>query len=108
MKSKWNSRHPPMAGSLGDKLVPAILRELRGMGSERDRAGMARYGINVENAVGVSIYELRKVAKRLGTDHDLALSLRATGNHEARGTPGPKLPSGRSATRSGSSALPSP
>jgi 3-methyladenine DNA glycosylase AlkD len=64
--------------------VPPILAELRGMGSERDRAGMARYGINVENAFGVSVYELRRIAKRLGTDHDLALALWATGNHEAR------------------------
>ena len=45
---------------------------------------MARYGINVERAFGVSVYELRRVAKRLGTDHDLALALWATGNHEAR------------------------
>jgi 3-methyladenine DNA glycosylase AlkD len=45
---------------------------------------MARYGINVENAFGVSVYELRKLAKRLGTDHELALALWATGNHEAR------------------------
>jgi 3-methyladenine DNA glycosylase AlkD len=64
--------------------VPAILAELRGMGSERNRSGMARYGINVENAFGVSVYELRSVAKRLGTDHDLALALWTTGNHEAR------------------------
>lgn len=67
-----------------DKRVPALLAELRGMGSERDRAGMARYGINVDNAFGVSIYELRKVAKRIGSDHELALALWATGNHEAR------------------------
>ncbi len=64
--------------------VAAILAELRDMGSERDRAGMARYGINVENAFGVSVSELRKVAKRLGTDHNLAVALWATGNHEAR------------------------
>jgi 3-methyladenine DNA glycosylase AlkD len=64
--------------------VRSILAELRALGSERDRAGMARYGINVENAFGVSIYELRKVASRLGTDHALALALWATGNHEAR------------------------
>ncbi|MBI5547433.1 MAG: DNA alkylation repair protein [Deltaproteobacteria bacterium] len=81
---EWNGRHPPKTRRTGDKRVPAILAELRGMGSERDRAGMARYGINVENAFGVSVYELRKVAKRLGTDHDLALALWATGNHEAR------------------------
>lgn len=54
------------------------------MGSERARAGMARYGINVENAFGVSVSELRNIAKRLGTNHDLALALWATGNHEAR------------------------
>lgn len=67
-----------------DKRVPALLAELRGMGSERDRAGMARYGINVDNAFGVSVNELRKIAKRIGSDHELALALWATGNHEAR------------------------
>jgi len=67
-----------------DPRVASILSELRGMGGERDRAGMARYGINVADAFGVSVYELRKVAKRLGTDHELALALWATGNHEAR------------------------
>ena len=71
-------------GDSTDKRVTGILAELRGLGSARDRAGMARYGINVENAFGVSIYELRKVAGRLGTDHGLALALWATGNHEAR------------------------
>ena len=67
-----------------DKSAAEILAELRSMGSQKDRAGMSRYGINVENAFGVSIYELRRIAKRLGTDHALALSLWATGNHEAR------------------------
>ncbi len=61
-----------------------IVAELRALGSARNRAGMARYGINVENAFGVSVYELRKIAKRLGTDHALALALWGTGNHEAR------------------------
>ena len=67
-----------------DNGAAGILAELRSMGSERDRAGMARYGINVENAFGVSVYELRRIAKRLGTNHVLALALWATGNHEAR------------------------
>jgi 3-methyladenine DNA glycosylase AlkD len=67
-----------------DARISKILAELRSYGSERDRAGMARYGINVENAFGVSIYELRVIAKRLGTDHKLALALWKTGNHEAR------------------------
>lgn len=64
--------------------VRAILAELRALGSAQGRAGMARYGINVDGAYGVSIYELRRVAKRLGTNHRLATALWATGNHEAR------------------------
>ncbi|MCC7031534.1 MAG: DNA alkylation repair protein [Acidobacteria bacterium] len=67
-----------------DQRVKSILAELRSMGSARNRAGMARYGITVDTACGVSICELRKVARRLGTDHRLARALWATGNHEAR------------------------
>jgi 3-methyladenine DNA glycosylase AlkD len=67
-----------------NRRVLDILSELRSLGSAKNRAGMARYGINVENAFGVSIYELRPLAKRLGTDHELALALWATENHEAR------------------------
>lgn len=67
-----------------DPRVPALLAELRAMGSEKDRAGMARYGIEVADAFGVSIHALRRVARRLGTDHALALALWETGNHEAR------------------------
>ncbi len=66
------------------KQVADILEELRALGNERDLAGMARYGIAVDNAFGVSIYVLRKLADGLGTDHALALALWATGNHEAR------------------------
>ena len=67
-----------------DKRIHAILAELRSLGSEKNRAGMARYGINVDNAFGVSIQELRKAAKPLRKDHTLAAALWATGNHEAR------------------------
>src|SRR3990172_6128760 len=67
-----------------DEQVAGILAELRALGSAKDRAGMARYGINVENAFGVSVYELRKIARRLGAGHELALALWRTGNHEAR------------------------
>jgi 3-methyladenine DNA glycosylase AlkD len=77
---QWNERHPKAK----DDRVASLLAELRALGSEQARAGMARYGIAVDDAFGVSIYELRKVAKRLGTDHSLALALWATGSHEAR------------------------
>jgi 3-methyladenine DNA glycosylase AlkD len=45
---------------------------------------MARYGIKVDDAFGVSVYELRRIARPLARDHALALALWATGNHEAR------------------------
>src|SRR5512137_222647 len=56
---EWNARHPRAARTVEDGRVGPILDELRAMGSEKNRAGMARYGINVENAFGVSVYELR-------------------------------------------------
>lgn len=64
--------------------VAKLLGELRELGSQANREGMQRYGIRVDDAFGVSIYELRNVAKRVGQDHALALALFATGNHEAR------------------------
>ncbi len=67
-----------------ERQAAGLVAELKAMGSEKNRAGMARYGINVERAFGVSIYELRRIAQRIGTDHALALALWATGNHEAR------------------------
>jgi len=62
----------------------AVMDELAAQASDESRSGMARYGINVANAFGVSVYELRRMAKALGADHDLALALWDTGNHEAR------------------------
>jgi len=64
--------------------LTAVMDELAAKASEHDRAGMARYGINVANSFGVPVRELRRLAKGLGTDHDLASVLWDTGNHEAR------------------------
>jgi 3-methyladenine DNA glycosylase AlkD len=64
--------------------VDQILARLESLGSPEDAAGMARFGINVEKAYGIRIPELRKLAKELGRDHDLALALWETGMHEAR------------------------
>ncbi|MCX6363931.1 MAG: DNA alkylation repair protein [Actinobacteria bacterium] len=64
--------------------LTAVMDELAARTSEESRAGMARYGINVADAFGVSVPELRRLARALGTDHDLALALWDSGNHEAR------------------------
>jgi len=46
--------------------------------------GMAKYGITVEKRLGVSVPDMRKLAKELGRDHKLALDLWRTGVAEAR------------------------
>jgi 3-methyladenine DNA glycosylase AlkD len=56
-----------------DARVAGLLAEFSAMGGEEARAGMARYGIRTDAAFGVSVYELRRIAKGLGRDHDLAL-----------------------------------
>jgi 3-methyladenine DNA glycosylase AlkD len=61
-----------------------ILGELRALGSEHNRAGMARFGINVDNALGISVTQLRKMAKGIGESHGLAAELWDSGIHEAR------------------------
>jgi len=45
---------------------------------------MARFGINPEGTLGASIPTIRNLAKTIGKDHELALSLWKTGIHEAR------------------------
>jgi len=54
------------------------------MAHERNRKGMARYGINTARALGVSVARLRAIARRLGRDHPLAVELWVSGVHEAR------------------------
>jgi 3-methyladenine DNA glycosylase AlkD len=54
------------------------------MGDRSRLEGMARFGIDTSRAVGVTVTELRRVARELGHDHDLASALWATGVHEAR------------------------
>jgi 3-methyladenine DNA glycosylase AlkD len=45
---------------------------------------MARVGIDVRHALGVSVPNIRKIARRLGRDHRAALELWESGVHEAR------------------------
>jgi 3-methyladenine DNA glycosylase AlkD len=46
--------------------------------------GMARVGINVDRAIGVSVPDVRRIARRAGTDHELARTLWAADVHEAQ------------------------
>jgi 3-methyladenine DNA glycosylase AlkD len=54
------------------------------MRNEKNTAGMAKFGINPRNTLGISMPGLRKIAKNTGKNHALALRLWASGIHEAR------------------------
>jgi len=64
--------------------VDCVVSELRALANPRNVEGMARFGINPRNTLGISIKDLRPIARRVGTDHALAERLWATGIHEAR------------------------
>ncbi|MEM3404441.1 MAG: DNA alkylation repair protein [Nitrososphaeria archaeon] len=61
-----------------------ILKKLRALSDPKAIEGMARFGINPENTYGVSIPNLRRMAKEIGKDHSLARQLWSSGIHEAR------------------------
>jgi len=61
-----------------------ILKRLKSLGSLKNKEGMARFGINPQKNYGVTIPDLRRMAKEIGKDHPLALELWKSGIHEAR------------------------
>lgn len=64
--------------------LEAALADLRSLASEATLKGYARYAIPAENAIGVSMANLKLLAKKLGKSHELAAGLWATGIYEAR------------------------
>ena len=61
-----------------------LIEQLRALANPKNVEGMARYGINPENTLGISIPNLRSLAKKIGTNHPLALKLWNSGIHEAK------------------------
>jgi 3-methyladenine DNA glycosylase AlkD len=64
--------------------LEGVMMEIKRRGDPKAVAGMARFGIQTSMALGVSIPQLRTLAKKVGTDHGLAQKLWKTGIHEAR------------------------
>lgn len=62
----------------------AVLAELRAAADPARRPGMARVGITIDRALGVSIPDCRRIARAHRREHELAVDLWATGIHEAR------------------------
>ena len=61
-----------------------VLEKLKKNARPDQLQGMARYGMTVEKRLGVSIPELRLLAKEIGKDHKLSLGLWKTGIDDAR------------------------
>lgn len=62
----------------------AVLEQLRAVANPKNVLSMARFGISTENTLGISVATLRKLARGIGHDHDLARHLWDSGLHEAR------------------------
>ena len=61
-----------------------VLAELRRLANPTNVAGMARFGIVGQDLLGISVVQLRAIAKRAGRNHGLAEELWASGIFEAR------------------------
>jgi 3-methyladenine DNA glycosylase AlkD len=61
-----------------------VLAELQRHTNPTNVAGMARFGIVGKKLLGISVAQLRVIAKRVGRDHELAEALWASGIFEAR------------------------
>jgi len=61
-----------------------LLARLRARANPANVAGMARYGINTRNALGVPMPFMRALAKQTLRDHATAAALWESGVHEAR------------------------
>ena len=62
-----------------------VIEKLNLLKSAEYLEGMKRFGINTTSTItfGVSIPELRKLSKKIGTDHTLSIQLWNTKVHEA-------------------------
>jgi len=64
--------------------APAVLALLKEHSSKKTLDGMARFGIPSDNALGVPMSTMQKLAKGIGKSHTLAAALWKTGCYEAR------------------------
>jgi 3-methyladenine DNA glycosylase AlkD len=64
--------------------VEQVVARLKEKAKPDQLSGMKKYGMSVERRLGLSMPDMRKLAKELGKNHNLALELWETGIAEAR------------------------
>lgn len=75
---------PKIAGLSPASTADDVMVYLRAAGSEENRAGMQRYGIKIERALGVSHGIQRDIAATIKRNHERAFALWDTGIMEAQ------------------------
>ncbi|WP_456474359.1 DNA alkylation repair protein [Candidatus Pyrohabitans sp.] len=68
----------------GGRDLEHILKKLESLSNPEAVEGMAKFGITPKNAYGVPIPDLRKIAKEIGKNHELARQLWALNTRETR------------------------
>jgi len=61
-----------------------VINQLQALAKPEAAEGMARFGIKGQTVYGISIPELRNLAKQIGANSELAHQLWSSGIHEAR------------------------
>lgn len=64
--------------------VQKIIDELKSLSSAKGKATQEYFGITGVSSFGLTTPQMRMVAKRIGKNHELAMQLWKTGNHEAK------------------------
>ena len=64
--------------------VEEVIETLKSKAKPDNLEGMAKYGMVVEQRLGLSVPDMRKIAKEVGRNHNLALKLWQTGIAEAK------------------------
>jgi len=82
-KNKKPASKPRAAAAKARMSLDEAMSALEKAGSEQTRKTYARHGAK-EPMFGVSFATLKTLVKKIGVDHDLALALWGTGNHDAR------------------------
>ena len=69
---------------MSDDPSQKILSDLKKLRNDKNLVGMSKFGISTQNALGISVTHLRKIAKSMKRDHDIAIKLWDSKIHEAR------------------------
>jgi 3-methyladenine DNA glycosylase AlkD len=67
-----------------EERVAAAVEDLKAHATEHTLKGLARFAIDAPSAIGVSMTDMKAIAKRAGRSHELAAALWLEGWYEAR------------------------